>query len=290
MDKSNIKALIDLIDDPDNEVYSVVRKKLLDEGEKVIPVLENAWERSLNPTFQERIENIIHRIQLDNVKKSLDEWSRRESPDLVEGAYWIAKYQYPELSYDNISENIDAVKGDVWLELNDNLTALEKIRILNHIIFDIHGFKGSITNIHSPNNAFINQVMETKKGNPVSLAIIYCSVAQRSGLPVYGVDLPGNMILAYEDEKYARVFGKDDRNAILFYINPFNRGAVFGTREIDSFIEKQKLETSDSYFISCSNQVVIRNLVEQLITSYKKLGYPEKVDELEELAEIFKKY
>ena len=72
---------------------------------------------------------------------------------MLEGVYLIAKYQYPDLRFEDVREKIEIVKKDVWLELNENLTALEKVKILNHIIFDIHKFSLNNANFYSPQNS-----------------------------------------------------------------------------------------------------------------------------------------
>ena len=123
-----------------------------------------------------------------------------EQNDLLRGVFLISRYQYPDLEIKEMEISLDRIIKDVWLELNNNLTALEKVRILNHIIYDVHGFTKNTKNFYSPQNSFINQVLETGKGNPISLAVVYIIIAQRLNLPVYGVNLPKNFILAYRDQ------------------------------------------------------------------------------------------
>ncbi len=289
MTDKDIKALINLIDDPDAKVFDIVRQNLINKGLPALSILENAWEQSENELLQSRLEDIIQQIQFRDTLSNIEAWKNDENDNLLKGAYLVAKYQYPDLSYENIESKIDAIKKDVWMELNDNLTALEKVKILNHIIFDIHKFVKNSTNFHSPANSYINQVLETKKGNPVSLAIIYASVAQKLYLPVYGVNLPKNFILAYKDELIGSdVFLDDFSENVLFYINPFNRGGVFGKKEIDYFLKNQKLKPHASYYVPCSNVEIIKRLVMSLIHSYEKLGYSEKVDDLQKIQTVIK--
>ena len=137
MNKQEINALISLLDDPDETIFKQVSMKFLSLGEEVIPVLEDAWEQSFDTLIQNRIENIIHQIQFDLIKDALKEWSHPEQQNLLEGALLIARYQYPDLDITKIKKQIDQIKQDVWLELNENLTALEKVKIINHILFDL---------------------------------------------------------------------------------------------------------------------------------------------------------
>lgn len=281
-----IQALIGLLDDPDDFIFQEVSSKLVKLGSDIIPQLEEAWESSLNELFQERIENIIHNIQFNYVKQNLAEWNNSEEHNLLEGVYLIAKHQYPNLEYQKILDKIEPIIQDAWLELNNNLTALEKVRILNHIIFDIYKFSRNTSNINSPENFYVNYLLDEKRGNPLSLSIIYAIVAQKLALPIYGVDLPKNFILAYKDDELAIATNEEFTNDVLFYINPYNKGAVFGKREIEHFIGQQKLEYSDSYFVPCTNHKIIQILIQSLMESYERLGYPDKVNDLAVLYEI----
>jgi regulator of sirC expression with transglutaminase-like and TPR domain len=287
MDQKEIQAIITLLDDPDSEIYEAIYQSLLEKGIDIVPELEKAWEVSANSLTQDRIENIIHKIQLNFTHNSLNKWVQDGGIDLLEGAYIISRYQYPELGFYEILNPIEKIKHDTWLELNDNLTALEKVKILNHIIFDIHKFSGNTNNYYSPQNSFLNQVILSKKGNPISLGIIYASIAQKLGLPIYGVNLPKNFILAYKDEFYELLNpGGAQNENILFYINPFNHGAVLGRKEIDFFLKQQNITPDDSYYQPCTNLEIIQRLLLNLIYSYEKLGYNDKIKDLQDLLKI----
>lgn len=285
MDQAEINALIDLLDDPDQEVFNNIRDRLISYGEEVIPELENAWEASFNNVVQTRIEEIIHNIQFTNIRTKLALWADKLDPNLLEGALLVAKYQYPDLDEERMLNKIEVIKRDIWLELNANLTALEKVRVMNHIIFEIHGYSGNTTNYHAPQNSYINNVLESKKGNPLSLSILYSVIAQSLGLPIYGVNLPEHFILAYKDvEGMAdEIMRTDNTHGVLFYINAFSKGSVFGKREIDTFLKQINMKPIDMFYTPCSNVDIIVRMLRNLMGAYEKLGYPEKVKDLEEL-------
>ncbi|MCK4466350.1 MAG: transglutaminase family protein [Bacteroidales bacterium] len=287
--EKEIQALIALLDDPDTEVFDTVTKSLLEHGGDAIPELEKAWESTLNEKMQERIEVLIQRIQLNSTQVELRSWLEGGATDLLEGVFYIAKYQYPDLKIEPLNEEIEKIKKDVWLELNEKLTALEKVKILNHILFDIYKFSRNRTNFYAPQNNYINTVLETKKGNPISLSVIYILVSQRLEIPVYGVNLPRNFILVFMDElRSEETRDKELEEHILFYINPYNKGAVLGKKEIDYFIMQQKLKPQRSFYVPCTNVEIIQRLILNLIFSYEKLGYPDKIKSFQELFKIVK--
>jgi regulator of sirC expression with transglutaminase-like and TPR domain len=290
MEPKAISSQIKLLDDPDETIFRAVRDNLIGFGLEIVPELEKAWESSFSELIQERIEDIIKSIQFTSLKNQLEDWVHTGAKDIAFGAYLLAKYQYPDLSWDGISKQIENIRSEVWLELNENLTALEKVRVLNHILFEVHKFSPNNANFYSPQNAYLNLLFESKKGNPVSLGILYMTIAQHLELPVFGVNLPKNFILCYVDDVSSfHAFGDSADNTVLFYINPFNRGAVFGRKEIDYFLTQQQLEPKKDYFSPCSNPNTLERLISNLILSYEKLGYTDKMSELGELLEILSK-
>jgi regulator of sirC expression with transglutaminase-like and TPR domain len=285
MDRREILAMISLLDDTDNEVITTVTDNLLQQGRDVIPTLEKAWEETPSEKLQARLENLIQEIQFNSVKNDLDRWVKTGAEYILEGAFHIARFQFPDILLSRMNDQIESIRKDVWLEINNNLTALEKVKILNYIIFDLHKFVRNNSDFYSPQNSYINQVFETRKGNPISLSIIYLSVAWRLGLPIYGVNLPKNFILAYKDE-FRQHDSIDESEDILFYINPYNRGAVLGRREIDYFISQQQIKPHPSFYVPCSNVEIIIRLINNLIISYEKLGYMHKIARMKELLVI----
>ena len=287
MDKKDLRAILNLLDDPDENIYNTLRDKLLEQGVDIISDLEEAWEKTSEEILQERIESIIHTIQFGDIKNKLKSWKEDSEENLLYGVFLIAKFQYPELEYDAIVQKIENIKKEVWVELNNNLTALEKIKVLNHILFKIIGYKRNVTNPNSPQNLFINDILNLKRGNQISMSVLYAIVAQELNLPVFGVNLPSTFILAYKDEySHIQKISEEMEDDILFYINPYNKGAVFGKKEIDYFLKQQKIEPKNSYYNSCSNNKSLERIIESLIESYEKLGYRDKVDNLRILLNV----
>lgn len=284
LNDSEIKALISLLDDSDKDVYTHIEERLISLGKEVIPILEDAWSGAFDAVMQQRIEHIVHKIQFDTLVEDLKLWIHTGDHDLLAGAILIARYQYPDLDIDKIYEQIANIKKDVWLEINENLTALEIVNVLNHIFFTNYGFSGNTQNYHAPQNSFINVVLESKKGNPLALSIIYEVIAQSLSLPIYGVNLPEHFILAFMDETDLE---NPDVAKVLFYINAFSKGTVFGKADIDQFVKRLNLEPESSHYLPCTNRDMIQRMLRNLSNSYSKLGDTDKVDELNVMIQLF---
>ncbi|NND78047.1 MAG: hypothetical protein HKN39_07680 [Flavobacteriales bacterium] len=295
MTADNTSALISMIEDPDVEIYDQVKKDILNIGRKTIPYLtEFKLDHPESDIINKRVDALINDLKSLGIEEALNDWLSTNNDDLLEGVLLVAKYQYPELNSDEVKRELAKMRQDIWLELCENLTAFEKVNVINHILFEVYGFAGSKKNYHAPKNSFINAVLETKSGNPLSLAIIYMILAQSLDIPVYGVNLPNHFILAYKDENMIieelREFEPDIDHTedVLFYINPFSNGSILHKSQINNFLQHLELEPEPKHFKPCSNVEIVRRLFNNLVYAYQKLGYTDKVDEVIKIASVLK--
>ncbi len=282
-ENKELSALINLLDEPDDIAYTKVQDKIFMFGKEAIPSLEKAWENSFDDLVQERIENIIKKIQLDLIEVEFSDWLRLGSSDLLKGFFLVSRTHYPDLDEDALTITVEQMKMDIWLELNENMTALEIIKVINHIFFGVHQFDGNRINPNAPQNYYINTLLETRKGSPLTLGMLYMILAQKLKLPIFGVNLPQHFILAYLLESADM---DSTANKVLFYINPFNKGAVFTRREIELFVRQLKVKADMSFFEPCSNIDIIKNLINNLKIVYDQLGDTSKITDLDHLLKI----
>lgn len=288
MNRNRLKALIALLDDPDELVFESVERELLKESYNIIPVLEEKWESSYDETSQERIENLIQDLQFKKTKSQVTEWLNTGEHDLLEGYLILDRIQYPDVNHEAIRLKIAKIKNEVWLELNDSLTLLEKTTVLNHFLFNVHGFSINHQNIKSPQNCYLNQLVDTKKGNPVSLSIFYTLIARQLGLPVYFTDFPKNPLVAVVDSELAKkVHGKNTKSDVLFYINPSNKGSIASRKEVKYHLKKNNFTPEKAFAEPRHDVLFLRRLLESMIESFKSLGFTEKVSKAEELLLLF---
>lgn len=284
MRPTELRSLISLIDDPDEGVYLQVKNRLMEIGDEAVPELENAWEKDpYGDLFRERIEDLLQIIHVDGTTRRLIKWRDDGAESLLEGTLIVSRYRYPDLNLKKVERYLETIRRDIWSELDEDLTDFEKVRVFNHIFFNIHGFKKDRKNFHAIPNNYINDVLEQKKGNPLSLGIIYQVIAEDLGLPLRGVNLPNHFILAYLDrEELLR--GKEEP---AFYINPFSEGDVLGRKEINEFLQKLKIEPRPSFYAPCANTDIIRRQLNNLHNVYGKVGDSERVEHLAGFLELF---
>jgi regulator of sirC expression with transglutaminase-like and TPR domain len=287
--EKEFKALITLLDDNDNEVYSHVSDKLFSLGVEGIPLLESAWETSENQLIQTRLEDLINKIQFSNVKDRLIKWIDKGGEDLLEGALLVAKFQYPDLDEFKITQKVETISKNVWIELNPALSPLEEAHVINHVFFQLHGFFGHQTAQLDADLGYLNNLLDSKKGNSLSLSILYLILAQKNDLPIYGVNLPYHFIMAYSrkhltDEELA---ANDQEKSVMFYINPLNKGIAFSRSEITHYLEQMKVKTHSKFFSPCNNLEIIKTLIYNQLSCYDQTGHTDKAHQLKELFDLF---
>jgi len=268
MTENELKALVSLLDDDDKQITAHVEEKILSLGKAAIPFLEKEWESNLSPAVQSRIEDLIHTLQYDLLKERLKNWYESEDQDLLTGMWIIATYQYPEIELEKLKQELEQIYYEAWLEFKPDLYAFDQIKVMNSVIFNKLKFGANTKNFHSPGNSMINVVLETRKGNPITLCVIYMLVAQKLKLPVSGVNLPNLFILTYKDNNHQ------------FYINTFNRGLIFSKQDIENYINELHLVPQTSFFEPCSNLEIIRRALRNLIMSFEKMGEHAKAEEV----------
>jgi regulator of sirC expression with transglutaminase-like and TPR domain len=278
-----------LLDDPDEEVFENVFNRLCEYGPAVIPSLETEWMHNLDETVQKRLETLIHTIQFDFVKSELKTWALTDSNNLLKALLIINKYYFPDADNQKIIEQIESLKKNIWLELNYQLTPLEQIRVFNLIFFNHCKYEPNIENIHDPKNNFLSFILESKKSNPIGLSLLYLLIAQQVRLPVYGVCLKNYFVLCFID---ADVFHHDSgmMNArdILYYINPYNKGAIFKREEILAYLRRIKAEPKDKYFFPANNIDIVKELLTNLLQNFEMQNQQEKAEEILFLKNLLK--
>ena len=287
MNVNEIVSLINLLDDPDENIFQHVQDKLIQIGVEAIPYLERSWEENkYTGLFQVRIETLIDTIQFNQIIADLSGWNNSEK-NILDGWILLTKWQFPGINESIIKGKIEEIKNDIWIEIKGKQTAQEKILTFNKVFYTNYKFQGNTKNYHSPINSFIHTVLETKHGNPLSLAILYSTIAQMLHIPIYGVNLPNHFILAYvEADLNSYDFKNLNRKDILFYINAFSNGSILNEKDIHSFLKQLKIEPNESFYIPCSNKTIILRIITNLISSYQQLGNIKKVEQLILLKEI----
>ena len=114
---------------------------------------------------------------------------------LFEAALSIGQDVQPELDLGRLQEDVDALAGKLRRRLPEDASPIQKLRMLNHYFYNELGFRGNINDYYLPDNSYLHRVLETRRGIPISLAVLYMELAQQIGLSVRGISFPGHFLM-----------------------------------------------------------------------------------------------
>lgn len=293
IDPITLRAMVQLLDDPDLDVSMAVETRLLQEGESVIDELEALWLKNEFPEASSYIELVVNKIQKKLLHQKFTHWFEQDQPDLIEGWVLVTQMQYPGVNLLDVKRMLNEIKLDAWLLMGNVENDLDRIQILNHVFFEQQGFHGDTSQYHYPDNSFINRVLERKSGNPISLSAIYMSVAQQLGLPVFGVNLPQHFVVgfcklsdAFKGVKNVKIVPVEEVEKVIFYINPYSKGQVFTKENVDSFLKVVNVTPLRQFYMPCSVKDIIKRMLRNLHYSFGEAHDKIKQSEVAELMKI----
>ncbi len=114
---------------------------------------------------------------------------------LFEAAASIAQDEYPDLDIQQVLGDVDQMLSRVKRRCNADAGPLQRLRTLNQFFFRDMGFGGNVNNYYDPDNSYINAVLRTRRGIPISLAVLWLELATGLGLKARGVNFPGHFMV-----------------------------------------------------------------------------------------------
>ena len=117
------------------------------------------------------------------------------SLSLVEAAVSIAQDEHPQLDVQAVLAEIDGLGARLRRRVPADAVPLHRLRVLNRFFFHELGFAGNLNHYHDPRNSFLHEVLRSRRGIPITLAVIYIELAQQIGLTAHGVSFPGHFLI-----------------------------------------------------------------------------------------------
>jgi regulator of sirC expression with transglutaminase-like and TPR domain len=208
--ENQLTALISLLGDEDQAVYETVRAKLLSYGSAVCDPLQRCT-LSDDPLLRRRAQELVDffgRQASDTAFVSFC-LKQGEDFDIEEGALLLARTRYPSLNAQAYSALLDSFAAHLKERVAFAMHPERMIAAINHYLFDELGFSGNEENYYDPDNSYLNQVIDRRTGNPISLCLVYLLLGKRLQLPLAGIGLPGHFVCRFQsatDELYIDAF------------------------------------------------------------------------------------
>ncbi|MCQ2375777.1 MAG: transglutaminase-like domain-containing protein [Salinivirgaceae bacterium] len=277
MDQSIINSLIALLDDPDREVYKSISRKIISYGDDAIPTLEQLFA-SDSQLVALRAAEIVDKIQFEKVATLAHKWIEKGDDNLLQATLFFNQLFIPDFDKKKVISTIDSLKRSIWLKLNDDMTAIDKVKVLNNVLFNEQKYCVIKSFGKIPQSHQLSYIIDQKKGSPMAIMLLYLITAQESGISIYGGNVPGTNISCYVDN--------DGNGEILFYINPSLSGTMLPQIEISHFLESLNIESTQECYVACTNKDTIINLLNLAALAYIQNGNNTLANHCEELIQI----
>ncbi|WP_096462544.1 SirB1 family protein [Sulfurifustis variabilis] len=139
------------------------------------------------------VSDLMHTARADRLKALLDR--PEDEIDLAEAALLVATDEYPALDIEAYLRRLDELAEGVRRRLQPEADFETTVVALNEFLFDEQGFCGNTEDYYDPRNSFLNEVLDRRRGIPVTLAILYIEIGRRLGLALEGVTFPGHFLV-----------------------------------------------------------------------------------------------
>ena len=284
--EAEINALFKLIDDPDEEVFNTIADRLLNYGTPIIPDLEHLWENTLDEATLDRIEIMIYKLRLQDLKEAFIEWKSKPDPSLFEGALLVTKFQFPELAIDSLRHQMEKIRRNIWLELNNYLTPLEQANVIRNILFSYYQIKGVEVNYEKPEEFLIAAPLQSKKGNAIANTLLYAELCQQLEIQAQFINIPKQCIIAfYASDWDPEEIVPNPQEFIQFYVEG-TTGNAFSQKDLDQYMIRSNIEPKNSYYKALSNVKIIKKHLLEFAKCFNSPTLQYKQKDLSDLADL----
>lgn len=191
-------------------------------------------------------------------------------------ALYMAGEEYPELDVTSNLARLDELATQVSARVIYGAEPAAVSRAIVGYLFHEMGFRGNSNEYYTPDNSFLNRVLETRTGIPITLSLLFLEVARRLGLKCSGVGLPGHFIVSLDDS------GE--------YLDPFNAGTNLSPSDCRTLVQKMsggRLEWTDRFLIPCTKHDILFRMLNNLKSVYmQSKGYTKAIGVIERMSII----
>jgi regulator of sirC expression with transglutaminase-like and TPR domain len=273
LDDSALRSLVDLLDDEDPRSLEMVSRRILDVGAPAIPFLEAARAAS-EPELAARFDAMAEKLRFHGLKLDFLSLAAERALDLEAGAFLLARFVRPGADEAVYRRWLDRVAAAAEDDIPEDASVTEAARRLSARLFQSMGFAGNEANYYDPDNSCLTRVIDTRRGIPVTLSVLYLLVAKRLKLPIYGVGTPGHFLLGFREEGEAR------------YLDAFRSGKLMDAAEVKRMLVRNGYEFREEYLKPCGPREILTRMMRNLLSIYQKTGADERAERLSALVEI----
>jgi len=257
------EAVLALLDDPSPAVRKALLAHFAAQGEPARLFLENLAGGG-GRLLSTHAKSYLEELKFTDPVSEFRDFIRSLNYELETGALLLARTVFPDLDVGLSCRRLDDLAARCRELIAEPLSVREKCRVMNRVLFHENGYRGNLEHYTDPLNSFLPLVLERRKGIPISLSIVYLLVAQRLGIDLEPVGLPGHFMVGCYLE-----------DAPLF-IDPFEQGAFRTPEEVFAFIKAGPIAPKVSDLAPATVREVLCRSCRNLVHHYTAAGDPER--------------
>ncbi|CAI8367769.1 MAG: hypothetical protein CNE38_01160 [Rhodothermaeota bacterium MED-G12] len=272
--RAEIESLMFLLEDPDPFVQEQVQLRFMELGDRAVPLLDQIRVQTKDKEEKKRAKEVLHKLTFSTLKGDFAELLLEgigNRAQLERAVITLARFGHPTLRESEYVKILDHFADMIRPSLRYKRSEREKMRILMKFIFEDLNFRGDNKDYHNPANGFIDQVIERRKGLPISLSLVAMFIARRLQLPVFGVNMPIHFMLAFVGEKEEQL------------IDPYDQGAEVSYDQCYFFLKKNNVTPKPEHFKMASDIDILARCIRNLMHSYERNEEHDQVQELKSL-------
>ncbi len=271
--QTELKSLVQLLDEEDPNSLDLVRRRLLSAGDAALPYLEEVKTAAAGD-LAHRADAVSMEIRFKKLRREFAALSVPQEPDLEKGALLLARFAYPGLDPKGYTAWMDKVSMKIQDELPSDADAGMTFQRLNSHLFQGMGFSGNARHYDDPDNNYLNRVIDNRRGVPESLSLLYLLLARRLRLPVYGVSTPGHFLVGFRPGPHA------------CFIDAYHRGRLLDIAEVRRMLARGGFKFREEFVARCSSRDILIRIMRNLIVIYDKAGASDRAHLLSKLVGV----
>ena len=198
----------------------------------------------------EKLNDKVHREKI--TYEILQELNKGNDSDLALCALLLAKYDNQEIDIDAYYSEIERMGEDLLSKIKNNIGLEAKVALISQYLFKDNGYHGSRTDYYNQSNSYLNEVLDDREGIPITLSIIYIELAERIGLKMQGLGLPGHFVVFYNNNGNRKI------------IDPFDNGKPITKADADAIVKEYDITMNANDYKAADNKSIIQRMLYNL--------------------------
>ncbi len=250
---AQLDAVARLLRDEDPETVRLVKEQLAQGGEDSIPGLQGLAELD-----DERVSRHARDVLAEIAGHGADDdlllfchFFHEET--CLERATWILSHALaPRQEIEAFEHKVNQWGRQFLVRISGAVSTRERVQCLAEFLAGELCFRGNTDDYYCERNSLLAHVIDSRMGIPITLAMVYRMVAERAGMKVDGINLPGHFVARHGD--------------VLF--DPFHRGRILTTADCEEILLRQSMKLRPSHLEAATPRQILLRMLANLLYVY----------------------